>query len=162
MSTISTSPPSEAPLSFATMKSRLGPKKDSKKLGLGLPTFERHPSASKLLNDLENKKEIETNLQKEISLSITTASPFKIILNESDNPLFDKTDVFYIKKSEGDTNPPQKKENKKNNHLSLNKNFFSLTPEQVQLDKEITESIQKGETFKSIKSKFKGLLVEKQ
>ena len=110
----------------------------------------------------ENKKEIETNLQKEISLSITTASPFKIILNESDNPLFDKNDVFYIKKSEGDTNPPQKKENKKNNHLSLNKNFFSLTPEQVQLDKEITESIQKGETFKSIKSKFKGLLVEKQ
>ena len=160
MSTISTSPPSEAPLSFATMKSRLGPKKDSKKLGLGLPTFERHPSASKLLNDLENKKEIETNLQKEISLSITTASPFKIILNESDNPLFDKNDIFYIKKSD-DANPPTKKENKKNN-LSLNKNFFSLTPEQVQLDKEITESIQKGESFKSIKSKFKGLLVEKQ
>ena len=161
MSTISTSPPSEASLSFATMKSRLGPKKDSKKLGLGLPTFERHPSASKLLNDLENKKEIETNLQKEISLSITTASPFKIILNESDNPLFDKNDIFYIKKSD-DANPPQKKENKKNNHLSLNTNFFSLTPEQVQLDKEITESIQKGESFKSIKSKFKGLLVEKQ
>lgn len=161
MSTISTSPPSEAPLSFATMKSRLGPKKDSKKLGLGLPTFERHPSASKLLNDLENKKEIETNLQKEISLSITTASPFKIILNESDNPLFDKNDIFYIKKSD-DANPPTKKENKKNNHLSLNTNFFSLTPEQVQLDKEITESIQKGESFKSIKSKFKGLLVEKQ
>ena len=50
---------------------------------------------------------------------------------------------------------------KSKNNLSVKPNFLSLTPQQIELDEKITQSIQKGENFKEIKKMFKGCLLDK-
>ena len=92
--------------------------------------------------------------------SAPSPCPFTIILNETDNPLYDKTETFYIKNNDITESVPKKNTQKKKNECVKPK-FLSLTPAQIKLDNEITESIKKGENFKNIEKMLKGLLIEK-
>ena len=92
--------------------------------------------------------------------SINFQIPFTIILNETDNPLYDKTETFYIKNNDITESVPKKNTQKKSSEFVKPK-FLSLTPAQIKLDNEITESIKKGENFKNIEKMLKGLLIEK-
>ena len=148
---------------YEPINERNSVKSDKKKLSICTPKFERHPSASKLMNDCDSDNKSSLSIQmpeKEILPSSAPSSPFTITLNESDNPLYDKNDIFYIKRKDSSKEKNVKKESDK--HFCVKSKFFSLTPEQITLDKKITESIKKGEDFKSIKNMFKGLLVKKE
>ena len=132
--------------------------KDSKKLSIMSPTFERHPSASKLLNATEQKNPLTFVNENDKNKSPSSApSPyhFTIVLNETDNPLYDKNDIFYIK-NDNISSIPKKSENK----LSVKPHFLSLTPQQIELDEKITTSNQKGESFTEINKIFTGCLIE--
>ena len=136
--------------------------KDNKKLSIFSPKFERHPSAAKLLNTNETK-DLPLNQFSDSVLtpgSAPSPCPFTIILNETDNPLYDKTETFYIKNNDITEIVPKKNTQKKSSEFVKPK-FLSLTPAQIKLDNEITESIKKGENFKNIEKMLKGLLIEK-
>ena len=158
MTTLQTSSTND--VSYQKNSKKVVSSKDIKKLSVLSPTFERHPSAAKLLNATKTKNPMEfVNDNNDKNKSPSSApSPylFTIVLNETDNPLYDKNDIFYIK-NENITSNPKKSENK----LSVKPNFLSLTPQQIELDKKITQSIQKGENFKEIKKMFKGCLLDK-
>lgn len=148
---------------YESINERNSIKSDKKKLSICSPKFERHPSASKLICDIETNNKPSLSIQipeKEILPSSAPSFPFMITLYESDNPLYDKNDIFYIKRK--DSNHEKRTKKVSEQHLFVKSKFFSLTPEQIKLDKNITESIKKGEDFKSIKSMFKGLLVKKE
>ena len=71
-----------------------------KRLSITSPTFERHPSASKLLNVTEAKDPLAFVIENEknkFSSSAPFPYHFTIELYETDNPLYDKSETFYIK-----------------------------------------------------------------
>ena len=147
-------------VSYQKITKKVASSKDNKKLSVLSPTFERHPSASKLLNATEAKDPLilvnDSNDKNKSPSSAPSLYLFTIVLNETDNPLYDKNDIFYIKNENISSSPKKSK-----NNLSVKPNFLSLTPQQIELDEKITQSIQKGENFKEIKKMFKGCLLDK-
>ena len=136
-------------ISYKTLTEKAFTCKDSKRLSITSPTFERHPSASKLLNVTEAKDPLAFVIENEKNKSPSSAPfpyHFTIELYETDNPLYEKSETFYIKN-----------ENVSQNAKPL---FLSLTPQQIELDEKITTSIQKGESFTEINKIFTGCLIE--
>ena len=147
---------------FEKTTTRVELKKNDKKLSIFSPKFERHPSATKLLNTNEAKDFPINQIPDSILTpgSAPSPCPFTIILNETDNPLYDKNDTFYIKNNDITESASKAKTQKKSSEF-IKPKFLSLTPAQIKLDNEITESIKKGKQFKEIKKMMKGLLIEK-
>ena len=132
--------------------------KDSKRLSITSPTFERHPSVSKLLNVTEAKDPLAFVIENEKNKSPSSAPfpyHFTIELYETDNPLYEKSETFYIKNENVSQN-----EKKNKNCINAKPLFLSLTPQQIELDEKITTSIQKGESFTEINKIFTGCLIE--
>lgn len=124
----------------------------SKKLSIPCPSFERHPSASKLLNVTEAKDTLAFLSENKKN----NLFPYHLTIEftETDNPLYEKNDTFYIKNENVSDNP-------KKSSLNVKPLFLCLTPQQIALDEKITISIQKGESFTEINKIFTGCLIEK-
>lgn len=163
MATENISMPTQTSLQFQVIKAQNPLKKESKKLNVLTPKFERHPSASKLLNSEEQEiKEIPiiSNDGQITSCSAPASCPFTIVLNESGNPLYDKNDNFYIKSNYCDIDKSKPKEKRKK--FLANNTLWAFTPSQVKLDQEVTECIRKGENFETISKVFNDYLIKKE
>ena len=101
------------------------------------------------INDIKNLK-IENEKNKSPS-SAPFPYHFTIELYETDNPLYEKSETFYIKNENVSQN-----EKKNKNCINAKPLFLSLTPQQIELDEKITTSIQKGESFTEINKIFTG------
>ena len=112
----------------------------------------------KLLNVTEAKDPLAFVIENEKNKSPSSAPfpyHFTIELYETDNPLYEKSETFYIKNENVSQN-----EKKNKNCINAKPLFLSLTPQQIELDEKITTSIQKGESFTEINKIFTGCLIE--
>ena len=144
-------------LCLSTKSVHISLKKDNKKLSLGGEKIERHPSASKLLEQASRIEVTEeTTLAGSTILSMPSSAPtptnITIVLSTCPNPLYDKNDILYIK-TEGNQSGIEGY-----NLTSAKPEKFPFSPEQIKIDKDITECIQKGEDFSVISEKFDGML----
>ena len=145
-------------VSYKTLTEKAFTCKDSKRLSITSPTFERHPSASKLLNVTEAKDPLAFVIENEKNKSPSSAPfpyHFTIELYETDNPLYEKSETFYIKNENVSQN-----EKKNKNCINAKPLFLSLTPQQIELDEKITTSIQKENPLQKLIKYLQGVLLK--
>ena len=138
-------------VSYKTLTEKAFTCKDSKRLSI-TSLLLKDTLVRKLLNVTEAKDTLAFLSENKKN----NLFPYHLTIEftETDNPLYEKNDTFYIKNENVSDNP-------KKSSLNVKPLFLCLTPQQIALDEKITISIQKGESFTEINKIFTGCLIEK-